>query len=70
MTLSFKLSVLKKTHIWTPFNVQIYLNDALLFQNKENRILFDPPPQAQGYIGRDMSTRTSVCLYQQPVDIH
>ena len=38
--LSFKLSVLKMTHIWTPFNVQIYLDDALLFQNKENKILF------------------------------
>ena len=41
--LSFKLSVMKKTHIWTPFNVQIYLDDALLFQNKENKILFGPP---------------------------
>ena len=23
----------------------IYLNDALLFQNKENNILFGPPPK-------------------------
>ena len=43
MALSFKLSVLKKTHIWMPFNVYIYLKDALLFQNKENKILFGPP---------------------------
>ena len=52
MALSFKLSVLKKTRIWTPFNVQIYLNDALLFQNKEKyKIIFGPPPppKAQGY---------------------
>ena len=53
MALSFKLSVLKKTQIWTPFNVRIYLNDALLFQNKKNKILFGPPPlkkkKAQGY---------------------
>ena len=52
MALSFNFSVLKKTHIWTPFNVLIYLNDALLIQNKENEILFGPPPppkKAQGY---------------------
>ena len=49
VALSLKLSVLKKTHIWTPFNVLIPLNDAFLFQNKENRILFAPPKKAQGY---------------------
>ena len=34
-----------------PFKMYIYLNDALLFQNKENKILFGPPPQkkAKGY---------------------
>ena len=35
------------------FNVLIYLDDALLIQNKENKILFGPPPppkkKAQGY---------------------
>ena len=46
--LKFKLSVLKKTRIWMPFNVLIYLGDALLFQNKENKILFGPPPQKKG----------------------
>ena len=61
------LSVSKKTHICTRFNVYIYLNDALLFQNKENEILFGPPPpkkKAEEY-EYDMSTRTSVSLYQQ-----
>ena len=29
--------------------VNIYLNDALLFQNKENKILFGAPQKAQGY---------------------
>ena len=91
MALSFKLSVLKKTHIWTPFNVYICLNDALLFQNKENKILLPPPQKKKNKQtnkqnnnnkkqtknpkttrlkdtnGSDMSTRTSVCLYQQPV---
>ena len=66
--LSFKLSVLKKTHILMPFNVQIYSNDALLLQNKENKILFGPPPKRlKDTNGRDMSTRTSVFLYNQPV---
>ena len=65
--LSFKLTVLKKTHIWTPFNVYIYLDDALLFQNKENKILFGPPKRLKDTNGRVMSTRTSVCLYNQPV---
>ena len=34
-----------------PFYVLIYLDDALLLQNKENKILFGPPPKkkAQGY---------------------
>ena len=59
----------------------MYLDDALLFQNKENKILFGPPPQkkAQGFFwtppqkrlkdtnGRDMSTRTSVFQYNQAV---
>ena len=48
----------------------IYLDDALLFQNKENKILFAPPPQKKSLKdtnGRDMCTRTSVFLYNQPV---
>ena len=48
-----------------------YLNDALLFQNKENKILVGPPPQKKnGSRIRTiviMSTRTSVCLYHQAV---
>ena len=40
MALPFKLSVLKKNRIWKPFNVLIPLNDAFLFGNKENKILF------------------------------
>ena len=65
MALSFKLFVLKKTHIWTPFNVYIYLNDALLFQNKENKILFAPPPKkkAEGYErSRSRYVYTYMCL--------
>ena len=42
-----------------------------LFQNKENKILFGPPPQKKGGLrdtnGHDMAICTSVCLYQQPV---
>ena len=48
----------------------MYLDDALLFQNKENKILFGPPPKKKRLNdtnGRDMSTRTSVFLYNQPV---
>ena len=39
-------------------------------KNKENKILFGPPPpkkRLKDTNGRDMSTRTSVCLYSQPV---
>ena len=47
------------------------LIDVFLFQNKENKILFGPPPQKKTRLmdtyGPDMATRTSVCLYQQPV---
>ena len=42
--LSLKRSVLKKTHILTPFNVKIATNYAFLFINKENKILLGPPP--------------------------
>ena len=38
-----------------------------LFRNKENEKLFGPPINAQGTNGRDLATRTCVCLYQQPV---
>ena len=46
-------------------------------KNKGNKILLDPPPKknnnkinkgsARDAKGRDMATRTSVCLYQQPM---
>ena len=66
MALASKLSVLKKNpEIWTPFNVQIPLNDAF-FQNKENKI-FWTPQRLRDTNGRDMATHTRVCLYQQPV---
>ena len=47
----------------------IYLNESLLVQNKENKLLFGPPPpqRLKDTNGRNMSTHTSVCLYQQPV---
>ena len=44
MALTFKLSVLKRTHNCMPLNVQIHLNDAFLLG-----ILLDPPKKAQGY---------------------
>ena len=44
-----KSSVLKKTHILTPFNVKIASNYAFIFLNKENKILLGPPKKAQGY---------------------
>ena len=65
-----KLSVLKKTHILTPFNVQIASNDAFLFRNKENKILLGPPPKKKRLRdtnGRNMAICISVCLYQQTV---
>ena len=35
----------KATHIWTPFNTDLTCKyDAFLFRNKENKILFGPPP--------------------------
>ena len=44
--------------------MQIPLNDAFLFQNKENKILFGPPPKRlRDTNGRDMATCSSVCLY-------
>ena len=70
--LSFKLSVLKKTHIWTPFNVKIFLDGALLFQNKENKIVLDSPKKAQGY-ERSRYVYTHKCLSIQSardLDIH
>ena len=66
MALAFKLSVLKKTHVWTPFNVQIPINDAFLFRNKaKTKYILDPPKKAQGYDtnGRYIVTRTCLCLY-------
>ena len=40
-----------------PFNMQIPLNDAFLFENKRLR----------DTNGRDMATHSSVCLYNEPV---
>ena len=51
--------------------MQIPLNDAFLFQNKENKILFGPPPPKKRFRdtnGHDMATRSSVCLYHEPVN--
>ena len=47
----------------------IPLNDDFLFQNKENKILFGPPPQKRlrDTDISEMATHSSVCLYQQPV---
>ena len=50
--------------------MQIPLNDAFLFQNKENKILFGPPPpkkRLRDTNGRIMATCSSVCLYHEPV---
>ena len=47
----------------------IYINDDLLFQNKEIKYFLDPPPKKRfkDTNDHDMSTRTSVCLYHQAV---
>ena len=45
----------------------IHLNDALSFINKEYKILFEPPKRLRVTNGRNMATRTSVCVYQHPV---
>ena len=42
-----------------PFNMLIYLDDALLFQNKENEILFGPPQK-----GSRIQT-VAICLHAQ-----
>ena len=49
--------------------MQIPFNDAFLFRNKENKILFGPPPKkrCRDTNGHDMAPRAHVCLYQQPV---
>ena len=49
VALAFKLFVFKKTHIWTPFNLLISLDDAFLFGNKENKIILDPAKKAHRY---------------------
>ena len=47
--------------------MEISLNDALLLQNKGNKILFDPPPPTNTHAqkGSRIQTVASVCLYQQ-----
>ena len=45
--------------------MEISLNDALLLQNKGNKILFDPPPHTHAQKGSRIQTVASVCLYQQ-----
>ena len=50
----------------------MYLDDALLFQNKENEILFGPPKKAQGY-ERSRYVYTDKCFSIQSacdLDIH
>ena len=50
----------------------IYFDDALLFQNKENKILFGPPQMAQGY-ERSRYVYTHKCFSIQSardLDIH
>ena len=50
----------------------MYLDDALLFQNKENKILFGPPKKAQGY-ERSRYVYTHKCFSIQSardLDIH
>ena len=53
----------------------IYLNESLLVQNKENKILFGPPPppqKAQGY-ERTQYVYTHKCLAipaARDLDIH
>ena len=72
MALTFKLSVLKKTHIWKPFNVLIPLNDAFLFRNKSNQILFGPPPPLKKNAGKGTVAiwlQAHVSVYQQPVTL-
>ena len=45
--------------------MEISLNDALLLQNKGNKILFDPPTNTHAQKGSRIQTVASVCLYQQ-----
>ena len=47
----------------------IFLNDALLFQNKENKILFDLQKRLKDTNGHDIClyAHACVCLYQRPV---
>ena len=46
------------------------VNDAFLFQNKENKILFGPPQKEKkrkDTNGHNIATCTYDCLYQHPV---
>ena len=60
MALAFKLSVLNKTHIWTPFNVRIPLNDPFS-ETRKLKYFLDPPPPKKKRLrdmsGRDMAKR-------------
>ena len=70
--LSLKSSVLKKTHILTPFNVKIATNYAFLFINKENKILLGPPPpkkKAMGYERSLYGYTDNSCGYTHCVDL-
>ena len=48
--------------------MKIPSNDAFLFQNKENEILFGPPPPEGAGIRTVVNKATHTCarLYQQP----
>ena len=55
------------------FNVYIYSNDALLFQNKENKILFGPPNRLKDTREQSRYVYTHKCLSipaARDLDIH
>ena len=47
--------------------MKIFLDNALLFQNKENKIVFGPPQKGSRIRTVAICLHTSVCLYNQPV---
>ena len=46
--LSLKLSVLKKTHIWTPFNFLISSNYVFYSEIKKSKYFWDPLKKGPG----------------------